>query len=119
MKNLISFFVICLIWISLATPFSFAQDRAENLLEKVELKFSLSGDPTPENVGFGYRKSYWRLEYELVLTDSSTLIKELNQLVTRAKSALLCISESKADPRDVEVLEQLFAEMESVLRKLR
>ncbi len=75
MKNLIFYFVICLIWISLLATFSPAQDAAENLLDKVSLKFSLSGEPTPESVGFNNPKSYWALEYELVLSDSFTLEK--------------------------------------------
>jgi hypothetical protein len=75
MKNLISYFVVCLIWISLFTTFSLAQVAPENLIEKVGLRFSLSGEPTPESVGFDNPKSYWALEYELVLTDSFTLEK--------------------------------------------
>lgn len=75
MKNLISFFFICSIWIILLTQFSLAQDATENLLEKVEVKFFLNADPTPESVGFDYRKSYWKLEYQLYLTDSLTLEK--------------------------------------------
>ena len=75
MKNLISYFVVCLIWITLFTTFSLAQDAPENLLNKVNLKFSLSGEPTPESVGFDNPKSYWTLEYELVLNDSFTLEK--------------------------------------------
>ena len=75
MKNLISYFVVCLIWVTLFTTFSLAQDAPENLLDKVDLKFSLSGEPTPESVGFDNPKSYWTLEYELVLSDSFTLEK--------------------------------------------
>jgi hypothetical protein len=75
MKNLIFCLVICLIWIGLLTTFSPAQDAPENLLDKVSLKFSLSGEPTPESVGFDNSKSYWALEYELVLNDSFTLEK--------------------------------------------
>ncbi len=75
MKNLFSCIIICSIWICLLTTFSLAQDSAENLLEKVDLGFSLSGEPTPESVGFDNSKSYWILEYELVLTDSFTLEK--------------------------------------------
>lgn len=75
MKDLIFCSVICLIWTSLFTTFSFAQNSTENLIEKVDLVFSLSGDPTPESVGFNNLKSYWNLEYELVLTDSAALEK--------------------------------------------
>ncbi|CAN5185761.1 hypothetical protein BH20ACI1_BH20ACI1_22660 [soil metagenome] len=75
MKNFISFFFICSIWIILLVQFSSAQDATENLLEKVEVKFFLNAEPTPESVGFDYRKSYWKVEYELYLTDSLTLEK--------------------------------------------
>ena len=75
MKNLISYFVGCLILISLLTTFSPAQGATENLLEKVSLNFSFVAEPTAESVGFDNPKSYWTLEYELVLTDSLTLEK--------------------------------------------
>jgi hypothetical protein len=75
MKDLTSYFVGCLILISLLTTFSSAQEATENLLEKVSLNFSFVAEPTAESVGFNNPKSYWNLEYELVLTDSSTLEK--------------------------------------------
>ena len=75
MKDLISYFVGCLILISLLTIFSSAQEATENLLEKVSLNFSFVAEPTAESVGFNNPKSYWMLEYELVLTDSLTLEK--------------------------------------------
>jgi len=75
MKNPISYFVGCLILISLLTIFSSAQEATENLLEKVSLNFSFVAEPTAESVGFNNPKSYWMLEYELVLTDSLTLEK--------------------------------------------
>ena len=75
MKSLIFYFVGCLILISLLTTFSSAQEATENLLEKVNLNFSFVGEPTAESVGFNNPKSYWMLEYELVLTDSLTLEK--------------------------------------------
>ncbi len=75
MKKLISCFISCLIWICLFAPFSLAQEATENLLEKVDLKFYLSGEPTAESVGFDNPKSYWIVEYELLLTDSATLEK--------------------------------------------
>lgn len=53
----------------------FSQNSAENLLEKIELNFSLTGEPAPEDVGFEHPKSLWKLEYELRLTDSETLEK--------------------------------------------
>lgn len=75
MKNLSFPLVICSIGIILLAQFSFAQDSTGNLLEKVEVKFLLDGEPTPESVGFDYRKGYWKLEYQLYLTDSQTLEK--------------------------------------------
>ncbi len=75
MKKLTSFFFVGSIWIILLVQFSSAKDATENLLEKVEVKFSLFSDPTPESVGFDYRKSYWKVEYQLYLTDSLTLEK--------------------------------------------
>lgn len=52
-----------------------AQTVSENLLEKLDLKFYLSGDPTPADVGFDNPKSSWKLNYELYLTDSNDLEK--------------------------------------------
>ncbi len=75
MKNFISFFFICSIWIILLVQFSSAQDATENLLEKIDVKFILNVEPTPESVGFDYRKSYWKVEYQLYLTDSQALEK--------------------------------------------
>lgn len=55
--------------------FASAQNSPDNLLEKVELKFYLDGEPTPEDVGFVDPKSNWKLEYELLLIDSAELEK--------------------------------------------
>ena len=54
---------------------SLAQNTNQNLLEKVDLLFSMPGEPTPEKVGFDNPKSYWKVKYELVLSDSFTLEK--------------------------------------------
>jgi len=72
-----------------------AQTESANLLENVELKFSLSGDPSPAEVGFDNPKSYWQLEYELFLSDSAELeklgrcerneIKQLNCFIQSSK----------------------------------
>lgn len=71
MKNL----VICLICTLLLAAASFAQTPQKNLLESVEMQFSMPGEPTPEKVGFDNPKSYWKVKYELVLSDSFTLEK--------------------------------------------
>ncbi len=52
-----------------------AQNETSNLLEKVELTFSLSGEPAPADVGFDNPKSSWKLKYELYLTDFAELEK--------------------------------------------
>lgn len=59
----------------LAAVSAFAQSAQENLLEKVELRFTLEGEPTPKDVGFDNPKSYWKLKYELYLTDFAELEK--------------------------------------------
>lgn len=50
---------------------SFAQNQSGNLLENIEMKFILQGDPTAQAVGFDNPKSYWKVKYELYLTDFS------------------------------------------------
>jgi hypothetical protein len=75
MKNLISFFFICSLWIVLAAQSAFAQEENGNLIERVDLYFSVTSEHTPAEVGFDNPKSYWSLEYELRLTDSATLEK--------------------------------------------
>jgi hypothetical protein len=52
-----------------------AQTESANLLEKIELKFYLSADPSPVEVGFDNLKSFWQLDFELFLTDSAELEK--------------------------------------------
>lgn len=54
---------------------SLAQNAKENLVENIDLHFSLSADPTPESVGFDNPKSYWEVEYQLFLNDSFSLEK--------------------------------------------
>ena len=53
----------------------FAQTKQENLLENVEIKFTLESDPTPQDVGFDNPKSFWKVKYELYLTDFSEMEK--------------------------------------------
>lgn len=59
--------------------FAFSQTSSTtsaNLLEKIELRFDLAGNPTPADVGFGDIKSNWKLSYELLLSDEKT-VREL------------------------------------------
>ena len=51
----------------------FAQTKQENLLENVEIKFTLESEPTPQDVGFDNPKSRWKVKYELYLTDFSEM----------------------------------------------
>ncbi len=60
-----------LLLVFLFTLSSFAQNQSENLLESVEVKFILQGDPTPQDVGFDNPKSYWKVKYEIYVTDFS------------------------------------------------
>ncbi len=53
----------------------FSQTPPENLLENVEIKFTLEGEPTTQAVGFNNPKSYWKVKYELYLTDFSEMEK--------------------------------------------
>jgi len=142
MKNLISCFVICSILISLLATFSPAQDATENLIDKVSLKFSLSGEPTAASVGFDNSKSYWALEYELVLSDSLTLEKigrchrtetykfdcplntgkkldkQIRKISTRIAKSKFKKKELLSDSnRDVEIPIQLSAEVIDIFNK--
>ena len=53
----------------------FAQTKQENLLENVEIKFTLESEPTSQDVGFDNPKSCWKVKYELYLTDFSEMEK--------------------------------------------
>lgn len=44
-----------------------------NLLETTNLNFFLSGEPNPQDAGLDNPKSYWKVKYELYLTDFSEL----------------------------------------------
>ena len=44
-----------------------SDQTSSNLLEKVNLKFDLTGNPIPKDVGFDNPKSVWKLKYELRL----------------------------------------------------
>lgn len=52
-----------------------AQDGNENRPTKVELNFQLAGDTKTAEAKFSNPKSKWKLQYELFLTDFSTLEK--------------------------------------------
>jgi hypothetical protein len=70
-------YIFCIFWACIifgASP-AFAQQPEENLLDKVELNFELFGDPDPGEAGFNDPKSYWKVEYELMLTDFAELVK--------------------------------------------
>jgi hypothetical protein len=69
------YLVISLICTLFLAASSLAQNKQQNLLEKIDLIFSMPADPTPEKVGLDNPKSYWKLKYELVLSDSFTLEK--------------------------------------------
>lgn len=53
--------------------FAFPQTASPNLLEKIQLRFDLAGNPTPADVGFDDSKSRWKLRYELLLSDEKTI----------------------------------------------
>lgn len=73
MKTYLSF---CLFLICLGVLPAAAQgQKNENLIETVDIYFSLPGEPTPEKVGLDNPKSYWKLKYELMLSDSFALEK--------------------------------------------
>lgn len=46
---------------------------SSNLLEKVDLRFNLTGTPKPEDVGFDDRKGSWKLKYKLLLSDQKVV----------------------------------------------
>lgn len=69
-KSLPILVVICLFVLS-----SVAQTTTENLLEETNLHFFLEGEPNAQDVGFDNPKSYWKVKYELYLTDFSELEK--------------------------------------------
>lgn len=48
-----------------------AQTKQENLLENVEVRFALKGEPNAQEVGFDSPKSYWKVKYEIYITDFS------------------------------------------------
>ena len=64
-----------LLFIFLFALSSAAQTATENLLEETNLHFFLEGEPTAKDVGFDNPKSFWKVKYELYLTDFSELEK--------------------------------------------
>jgi hypothetical protein len=74
MKDRLGLFIMVMIFGGLLAVCAPAQN-AENLIDKVELNFELFGDSGTADVGFGDPKSYWKVEYELMLADFSDLQK--------------------------------------------
>lgn len=72
LRSLLAFLMA---FLALLSSVSAQETVSANLLEKVDLIFHLSGEPSPVEVGFDNRKSYWKLEYELFLADSAELEK--------------------------------------------
>lgn len=93
MKKRFFFLVICSFWMIFLAHFSPAQETSENLLDEIELKFFLAGNPTNELVGFDNPKSSWVLEYELFLTDSAKL-EELGRCQRTEDYKLSCLLET-------------------------
>lgn len=62
------------------TPEAKSQETAPNLLEKINLRFNLTGTPKSEDVGFDDRKGSWKLKYELLLSDK----KVIDELISKA-----------------------------------
>lgn len=71
MKKLLALFTLAL-FCSISAA---AQTAPANLIEKMEIHFSMPGEPTAESVGFENPKSSWKLEYELMLADGFALEK--------------------------------------------
>lgn len=67
--------ILLMLLILIFTVSVFAQTKQENLLENVEIKFTLESEPTPQDVGFDNPKSRWKVKYELYLTDFSEMEK--------------------------------------------
>ncbi len=67
--------IILTILTLILTSSIFSQTTQENLLENVEIKFTLQGEPNPQDVGFDNPKSSWKVKYELYLADFSELEK--------------------------------------------
>ncbi len=51
-----------------------------NLLEKIDLRYNLTGKPRLEDVGFDNSKGSWKLKYELLLSDQ----KVIDDLIPKA-----------------------------------
>lgn len=67
--------LIVMIFCLSLTGLAFSQEAENNLLEKVDIRFSLDGDPTPDDAGFSDPKSNWKIEYQLYLSDWDELKK--------------------------------------------
>lgn len=83
MKQIVlaTFFLMLLANLALSqTPDPKSQATLPNLLEKIDLRFDLTGTPKPEDVGFDDRNGFWKLKYELLLSSE----KKNNDLISKA-----------------------------------
>ncbi len=84
---LASFFLMLLANLALSqTPDPKSQTTLPNLLEKIDLKFNLTGKPKPEDVGFDDRKARWKLQYELLLSDEKTISDLTSRAYAKCKN---------------------------------
>ncbi len=63
-----------------------SQAASPNLLEKIDLKFNLTGTPTPDDIGFDDRKGFWKLRYELLLSDAKTIDDLISKAYVKCKN---------------------------------
>ncbi len=76
MKQIVlaAFFLVLFASLALSqTTDAKSQTASPNLLEKIDLKFNLTGTPKPEDVGFDDRNSSWKLTYHLLLSNEKTV----------------------------------------------
>ncbi len=84
---LVIFFVALFANVALSqTPNATPQMVSANLLEKIDLKFNLTGTPKPEDVGFDDRKGSWKLKYELLLSDKNTIDALISKVYENCKN---------------------------------
>jgi len=93
------FFVLLFANLALSqTPDATPQIISANLLEKIDLKFSLTGTPKPEDVGFDDRNGSWKLKYELRLSDEKTIDDLISKAYAKCKNTaanyLKCVAKA-------------------------
>lgn len=89
MKQIVPVIFFVLLFANLAlsqTPAATPQIISANLLEKIDLKFSLTGTPKPEDVGFDDRNGSWKLKYELLLSDRETVDALISKAYANCKN---------------------------------